>query len=169
MPPPPHWPLTAACSLQPELWDWLDVEDLWPSASPLEARFLRAPSASTQDQIAYTWGAEHVWVWAWVLQLTDDSLLPMAQASCGSVLEHMPAPGESTRGFLRQVSARSAEQVADAAEAMFHAHASCRRAQREGQAERHGYDLEVARERHRALNWSIGYGGASWDEVTTDT
>ena len=72
-------------------------------------------------------------------------------------------------GFLRQVSARSAEQVADAAEAMFHAHASCRRAQREGQAERHGYDLEVARERHRALNWSIGYGGASWDEVTTDT
>jgi hypothetical protein len=30
-------------------------------------------------------------------------------------------------------------------------------------------DLEIVQERHHAINWVIGYDGAPWDEVTTDT
>jgi uncharacterized protein DUF4272 len=32
-----------------------------------------------------------------------------------------------------------------------------------------GLDDDVALERHQALNWLIGYNGAEWDDVTTDT
>jgi hypothetical protein len=32
-----------------------------------------------------------------------------------------------------------------------------------------GLDPGVALERHRALNWLIGYLGQDWDDVTTDT
>ena len=30
-------------------------------------------------------------------------------------------------------------------------------------------DIEIIEERHRAINWVIGYGGLPWDEVTTGT
>jgi hypothetical protein len=30
-------------------------------------------------------------------------------------------------------------------------------------------DIEIIQERHHAINWVIGYGGLSWDEVPTDT
>lgn len=30
-------------------------------------------------------------------------------------------------------------------------------------------DTEAIQERHHTINWVIGYDGAPWDEVTTDT
>ena len=161
--------LAADRSGQAEIVAWLKAEDLWAVASPLEAAFLRAETVGPQADRDFSWGAEHVFVLAWALGLTDAALDPVRQAACGDVLNRIPAPGESTLDFRRTATLRSAKALTRAAEAMADAHASCRRARLHQQPALHGYDIEVAQERHRALNWLAGHEGADWDHVTTDT
>jgi hypothetical protein len=48
-------------------------------------------------------------------------------------------------------------------------HWRARDARFHGRAQPPGIDIEIIQERHHAINWITGYGGQSWDDVTTDT
>ena len=152
-----------------EILFWLKHEFLWPAVLPTEERFLTSLSPSPKDSIAFSWRMEAVYVLGWALRLRDDLEPPTAEASIGSVLEQMPGPGDAVAGFVESCALRPAGEIQAAVEAYFDAHASCCACKSRGQPERHGYDIEVVQERHRALNWLVQYEHAEWDHVATDT
>jgi hypothetical protein len=148
---------------------WLKAQGIWSAVSPSERRFLEAQSASAEDEIAFSWNAEAVYFLGWALGLATVLEPPTDQASTGSILDRLPAPGESIANFLRDSALRPAIEIANAVEALHDAHASCRAAVHSGVPERHSYNPEVCQERHRAGNWLICYEDADWDDVATDT
>lgn len=149
--------------------DWLRQEALWSAASPAEQRFLADPQPSERDTIHFSWQMEAVYALGWALRLIPALDPPVEQASIGDILEQVPGPGDAVAGFLAACALRPAAEIHRATEAALDAHALCRAARRRGEPERHGYDIEVAQERHRALNWLTRYGDADWDDVATDT
>jgi hypothetical protein len=152
-----------------EISSWLRREDLWRKASPAEKAFLSTDRPSQKQTIHFSWQMEAVYVLGWALNLVPELDPPTEQASIGDILERMPGPGDRVGRFIASCSLRPASEVHEAAEAALNAHAYCRRAKSVGEAEPHGYDIEVAQERHRALNWLIRYDNAEWDDVATDT
>jgi len=156
-------------SLADSVVTWLKRENLWPLASPREKSFLEARQVEVKDEIQHSWGAEAVYVFGWALGLVPDLQPPTSQASTSGILDQIPAPGESTKAFLSRAALRSVVEIHSAAEELCNAHARCRAAKSQGRLERHGYDIEVAQERHRAVNWLMCYEDADWDNVATDT
>ena len=152
-----------------EILSWLRHEDLWSKASPAEKAFLSADRPSEKQTVYFSWQMEAVYVLGWALNLVPELDPPTEQASIGEILEQMPGPGDRVGPFIASCSLRPASEIQEAAEAALNAHAYCRRAKSVGEPEPHGYDIEVAQERHRALNWLIRYENAEWDDVATDT
>lgn len=149
--------------------DWLRQEALWSAASPAEQRFLADAHPSERDTIHFSWQMEAVYALGWALRLIPAMDPPAEQASIGGILEQVPGPGDPAAGFVASCALRPAAEIHRATEAALDAHARCRAARRRGEPERNGYDIEVAQERHRALNWLTRYGDADWDDVATDT
>jgi hypothetical protein len=156
-------------SLRDSVVAWLKSESLWSTASPLEKSFLEARKAEAKDEIQHSWGAEAAYVLGWSLCLIPNLHPPTSQAATGVILDKIPAPGDSTKAFRSRAALRPTVEIHSAAEELYNAHAHCRAAKSQGRPERHGYDIEVAQERHRAVNWLIRYEDADWDHVATDT
>jgi hypothetical protein len=152
-----------------EILSWLRQEALWKKASPVERSFLSSASPSEKATMHFSWQMEAVYVLGWALKLIPELDPPDRQASIGDILEQVPGPGDRIGEFIASCSLRSAAEVHVAAEFALNAHAYCRRAKSAGKPEPHGYDIEVAQVRHRALNWLICYESAEWDDVATDT
>ncbi len=148
---------------------WLQRESLWRAASPAERRFLADPRPSERDIIHFSWQMEAVYVLGWALGLVAALGPPTDQATIGDILEQVPGPGDEVDGFVRTCALRPATEIGAATEFALDAHARCRAARSRGEPEKHGYDIEVAQERHRALNWLVRYENADWDDVGTDT
>ncbi|MFT5290914.1 MAG: hypothetical protein ACI8QC_003539 [Planctomycetota bacterium] len=156
-------------TLRPDVAEWLLIEGLWQTVSPKERAFLEATAASEQDEINFSWRNEGLYFLGWALRLTEELDPPREQKSTGTIPDQMPCPGESVEGLIRSAGLRPAREIHQASEDLFDAHAWCRSAQNLGQEERHGYDIEVARERHYAANWLVCHEDAKWDSVATDT
>lgn len=152
-----------------EVVAWLRKEGLWAKASPMEKAFLSTARPSEKSKIHFSWQMESVYVLGWALNLVPAMTPPATQASIGDILERVPGPGDRVANFVASSKLRAAAEIHAAAEAALNAHAYCRQARSGGKPEPHGYDIEVAQERHRALNWLIRYENADWDDVATDT
>lgn len=152
-----------------EVLSWLRQEGLWAKATPAEKTFLSTEHPTEKAKIHFSWQMEAVYVLGWALQLITRLEPPRAQASIGDILERVPGPGDRVGEFVASCKLRPASEIHAAAEAALNAHAYCRQAKSAGKAEPHGYDIEVAQERHRALNWLVRYENADWDDVATDT
>ena len=161
--------VSSDASLRESVLTWLKQEGLWSSASPAEKGFLEAEQAAPKQVIRHSWDEEAVYVLGWALGLVPSLQPPITQASTGGILEQIPAPGESVKSFLGEAKLRPAVELQAAAEDLFDAHSWCRAAKDHNRPERHGYDIEVAQERHRAANWLVCYENAEWDDVATDT
>jgi Domain of unknown function (DUF4272) len=156
-------------SLRTSIRSWLTDEGLWTSASPAERHFLEASRSTAKREIEFSWKAEGVYVLGWALRLSPKLLPPTAPASTGSILDRIPAPGESVASFLTRARLRPAPEIRTAATHLLDAHWSCRNAALHSRPEPHGSDIEVVQERHRTANWLICHEEADWDLVATDT
>lgn len=152
-----------------EIVAWMRRESLWAAASPIERRFLADPRPSERDTIHFSWQMEAVYVLGWALRLVPALDPPREQAGIGDILEQVPGPGDEVEAFVRSCALRPAEEIHRAVDFAFDAHSRCRAARSRGEREPHGYDIEVAQERHRALNWLVRHDNADWDDVGTDT
>jgi len=152
-----------------EVLSWLRQEGLWTKATPAEKAFLAAEHPTEKSRIHFSWQMEAVYVLGWALNLIPAMTPPTTQASIGDILERVPGPGDRVGEFVASCKLRPATEIRAAAESALNAHAYCRQAKSAGKPEPHGYDIEVAQERHRALNWLIRYESADWDDVATDT
>jgi Domain of unknown function (DUF4272) len=155
--------------LRLEIVDWLKEESLWEALSPNEIRFLETKHPAEKDEIKYSWYVEAIYLIGWALMLEKTLLPPINQASSGNILDQIPAPSESTTDFIANAKLRSQDEVYSQAEELYNAHSRCRAAEMQNRHERHGHNIEVAQERHYAINWLICYEGADWDDVVTDT
>ncbi len=155
--------------LRLEIIEWLKEECLWIVLSPNEKRFLETETPAKKDEIKYSWYAEAIYLIGWALMLEKTLLPPINQVSTGNILDQIPAPGESTTEFISKAKLRSINELYDQAEELYNAHSRCIAAEIQNRPERHGHDIEVAQERHYAINWLICYEGADWDDVVTDT
>jgi len=167
--------LTSVCAvaseseLRLEIIDWLKDERLWDELSPNETRFMETDSPTQKDEIKYSWYAEAIYLIGWALKLEQTLLPPNNQASTGNIFDQVPAPGESTADFIVNAKLRSPDEIYGKVEELYNAHSRCRAAEMQNRPERHGHDIEVAQERHHAINWLICHENAAWDDVVTDT
>lgn len=134
--------------------------------SPAERAYMSGP-ADAPEGSALSWRFEALRVLLWAL----------------GYLESLPAPTEPLDGVvmaeiirprtLEQLRAdahlRSPAELLDQADLIYRYAWASTDARVNGQPPPAGLNPDVVMEWHPALNWLIGYGDASWDDVPTDT
>ena len=131
-----------------------------------EAEFFGNPKPEKHTQIQFSWQYECTWVLMWALHLVDEPLgFPDATCDVDQIIEVV-----CTNDDLTTKGVRSKSDILDQADLIYRYHWAVRQAGLDGEAEPGGLHGGVVMERHRALNWLVGYNGEDdWDEMTTDT
>lgn len=134
-------------------------------------RDLAVSERPTRKQlIDASWQSEALIVLLWALEKVED--LPPANTQCDTSLFQKllpPYADMSVKDFVRLAIRRSDEALTDMADMILNLHANARYAANHDRVASPGIDIEIVQERHRAINWVIGYEGLPWDQVTTDT
>jgi hypothetical protein len=155
-----------------ELLVWLRESGLEAALTPVERDFLEADAPSTKRVLNMSWHSERLIVLLWALCKVED--LPSSAEQCSiRVLEELLPPygDQSLVQFRESARLRSKNELFDAAVQIqaLHAVARQRAIKTEYRKMEGPVDIEVIQERHRAINWLVGYSGQSWDEITADT
>jgi hypothetical protein len=156
-------------ALREEVLAWLNENSLVSELSPFESQFLNDPEPSRRQIINVSWHSECLIMLLWALGLAE---LPRANKQCDTAmfLEIFPPYSEvEVADFLAKACLRPDEELIEMADRMLDLHWSARDAKINSKPASVPVDIEIIQERHRAINWVIGYDGVSWDEVTTDT
>jgi hypothetical protein len=136
--------------------------------SPEEQAYIENPSASERDRIQFSWRCEAAWPLLWALGYVENLGRP-SQTWDGDLAEEV-VDSRSFQEVCDDALLRSMDTILDEADLIYRYHWAVRDAQIAGADAPAGLNAGVVVERHRALNWLIGYGdNAEWDDVTTDT
>lgn len=152
-----------------ELVDWLDAEDLWLELSPIELEFVSSDSPTEKQIVNASWRSEALIVLLWSLGIVEK--LPAANELVDPESFKSTIPPNSTASakvFVESSHRRSDDELLEMEEELFNLHWVARDAALHGRASPN-VNIEVIQERHHAINWVLGYNGASWDDVPTDT
>jgi Domain of unknown function (DUF4272) len=151
---------------QAELIKFIDARGASNLFSPEERAFIDERAPSPQDMMQYSWRYEAAWVLAWALHLLEEPLA-MPTAICDVprlVLMVRDTPDLAARGT------RPLPDILDATDLIYRIHWAVRQAALDGAVPPASLEPGVVMERHKALNWLIGYNdNAAWDDVGTDT
>jgi len=151
-----------------EITGWLTGHDLWRELAPSEAGFVDTPTPSRQQVVHASWLCERLIVLLWALDAVDE--LPPPDEQCDtSVFQEILPPYSTTSvaDFLASAQLRPEAELIAMADDMRALHREARDADIKGRPTQPRADTEVIQERHHAINWIIGHGGADWDDVTT--
>ena len=149
---------------------WLQDNELWQDLSPHEMGFLDAIPPSRKAIINAAWQSECLIVFLWALRVVNN--VPAANQQCDtSTFQKVLPPYASVtvREYVETAVLRPDSDLLDFADECLRLHWEARDAKINRHLPRAPVDIEIIQERHRAINWVIGYDGAPWDEVTTDT
>lgn len=152
-----------------ELTAWLRAEDLWSELTPTELEFLSSESPSERQVINASWRSEALVPLLWalgLLQAMPDATEACVPSSFGKFLP--PYAAVSVRTFIESVQRRTDEELWATADKILDLHWKARDASLNGR-ECPEVHIGIIQERHHGINWVIGYDGAAWDEITTDT
>ena len=114
------------------------------------------------------WRYEAYWVMLWALGYVN--VLSPPRTICdvkkaSAILYKL----RKEDAFYKQAKLRSQTEILNAADLIYRYHWAVRQARLDGKKAPAKLMPDVVMERHKALNWLIGYSNQSWDEVTTDT
>jgi hypothetical protein len=152
-----------------ELITWLEAEDLWSELSPIEMQFVLSDSPTEKQIIDASWRSEALVVLLWSLGLVEK--LPTATELVEPASFQTSLPPFSTtsaKAFVESSHRRSDHELLEMGEELLNLHWEARDAAINSRASP-TVNIEIIQERHHAINWVLGYDGASWDEVPTDT
>lgn len=140
---------------------------VWGDLSPEELAFVEDMTPDTFTRVQFAWRYEAAWVMLWAISAVEE-LEPPRQ------IVNVRAIGEIVRGktvatLMKKTSLRPIDEILDLADLTYRYRWALVDARLEGREPPAGLDPGVALERHRALNWLIGYLGQDWDDVTPDT
>jgi len=141
---------------------WGLSEDL----SPDETAFVRSWRMPRHERVQFSWRSEALVPLMWATGLYEDMGFPCNTYDFGPIAAFWTAvPARYWEG----IGTRSADDILNEADLIYRLHWAVRDAQLNGRPTPGGLDAGVVQERHYALNWLIGNGGAEWDDVGTDT
>lgn len=133
--------------------------------SPDEQEFMRS-ARMPQQKVQFSWRCEALVPLSWATGLYDSMEFPSDTYDFGPMAEFwstVPAR------YWEDVGTRSAGEILDEADLIYRLHWAVRDAGLNGKPAPGELNAGVVQERHHALNWLIGYDGAEWDDVGTDT
>jgi hypothetical protein len=163
---------TTFCAVKGETKDQAFVDSLIkdysaaPYFSPEERQFIKDENPPQQKIVGFAWRYECVHVFLWALAARDDLGPPNEICSVADDMKRIRTPGPAK--FVADSRRRSAQEILDMADLYYRFHWAAINLRIKGQKS-DLLDEEVIRERHRALNWLIGYMNQEWDDITTDT
>jgi hypothetical protein len=136
--------------------------------SPEENDFLEDDNPKERDRAKFIWRYECYWVALWALSFVETLDFPMDICDVGKMIRFLHESG-SMKTFSKQAVLRSLGEILDQADLIYRYDWACADARANGLEAPSGLSPGVVVERHRMLNWIIGYMGQEWDEVRTDT
>ncbi|NGZ78240.1 DUF4272 domain-containing protein [Saccharibacillus sp. VR-M41] len=132
-------------------------------------RFYLEESSPERGTIAtFSWGYESYWVMLWALGFVERLDRPDQVCDVGRAVSILQGY-DSFESFVRAARLRSKQEIMDEADLIYRYDWACVDARINNRQAPAGLDAGVVYERHRSLNWLIGYMGQEWDHVTTDT
>ncbi len=134
--------------------------------SPEEAVFIDNPSPEPQQLIDFCWRYECVHVFLWALGHIDELKPPNIICDVPHDVGIIRDTGPDD--FVEKARSRDQAEILDMADLYYRLHWAAIELRLQGKKSEI-IDEGIVRERHRALNWLIGYMGQKWDDVSTDT
>ncbi len=134
--------------------------------SPRELAFFDDPAPSARDITQFSWACEPAFPMAWALGQIEVLGRPDQECDLDALAAKTLDDGGRTLAAIAAL--RSIDEILDEADLIYRYHWAVRQAGLDGDPDPAGLNGGVVMERHRGLNWLIGYE-AEWDEVTTDT
>ncbi|WP_210805287.1 GNAT family N-acetyltransferase [Ideonella paludis] len=148
---------------------WLRSSGLWVELSPNELDFITADEPNERQVINASWRSEALLLLLWSLDLVPK--IPAATEVCDPAAFKALLPPwvqESATQFIEGARRRSDESLWEMSNELLDLHWTARDA-RINDRDCPNVNIGIIQERHHGINWIIGYGGAPWDEVATDT
>ncbi|AWB43755.1 DUF4272 domain-containing protein [Paenibacillus sp. CAA11] len=136
--------------------------------SPEEKKFIDNDLAEEAEAMQYSWCYEGFWVMLWALGQVEEIGDPTSVCDVPLAVSRLQQY-ENFEALVEGSRLRSTTEILDAADLIYRYDWLCVDARIHGQPAPYGLDGGVVYERHRALNWLIGYMGQDWDDVRTDT
>lgn len=134
--------------------------------TPEESEFLRAANPSEHVCIQLSWRYEAAYALLWALDVSKPNLpFPDAVVDVGTAFEALRDRFETLAAAERKEN----RVILDEADIIYRCHWAVRQSSIDGIETGGNLEPGVVIERHRALNWLIGYENQDWDEITTDT
>jgi len=153
-----------------EVLQWLTAEGLDDSLTPRERVMLEGPAPSPKQLLNAGWQSEALLMLLWALKRIDDLPGPDTQCDMEAWQALLPPyTDEPVSEFIGNAVRRDDDTLIGMADEILDLHWQARNAALHERAESTNVDIEIIQERHWGINWVIGYDGAPWDEVTTDT
>ena len=153
-----------------EMLSWLKEQGLESALAPSEARFVRTDEPTRQQIIDASWCSERLLVICWALGIVPALPPPDEQCDTQLFIDGLPPYSTITApDFLAAAKLRHEDELLGMADQLLQFHWEARNEKLTGQRPPQPVHIGIAQERHHAINWLIGYDGAPWDEVTTDT
>lgn len=135
--------------------------------SPDEKAFIEEENPAKFDRVQFAWRYEAAWAMLWAVSAVE-TLEPPRQIvdvrSIGAIVR-----GETVDSLMAKTKLRPIDEILDQADLIYRYRWALVQARVKDREPPARLDPGVALERHRALNWLIGYLGQDWDDVTPDT
>jgi len=137
-----------------------------PHLSPEERAYIADLAPTMHDRMQFSWKYEAAVPLFWALNLIREPLgAPRDCCEPAELIRIVEQTPDLTHRGLRPIGV-----ILDEADLIYRYHWATRQADLDRKPPPAGLDEGVTLERHRALNWLIGYNDrADWDDVTTDT
>jgi hypothetical protein len=135
--------------------------------SPVERAFMADAAPTPEMRSALSWRFEALLVLAWALGYRET--LPSPTSPTDGVEVAQIFRDRSLAELVAGARPRSPAELLDLADLLYRYHWAIVDAGIAGRTPPAGLSADVIMEWHQAINWLIGYQGASWDDVPTDT
>jgi hypothetical protein len=131
-----------------------------------EEQFIRNLNPPQQNLIDFAWRYECVHVFLWAMGARDALSPPNEICPVSDDMKLIKKAGPAK--FVAESKRRAPPEILDMADFYYRLHWAAIELRIKGKKSEL-LDEGVIRERHRALNWLIGYLNQEWDDVSTDT
>lgn len=135
--------------------------------TPKERAFIATAAPSKQDRVNFSWRFEAACALFWSLGYVERLDKPRQPCDPTELIQTMKR--RSAEQFIADAKLRPLSEILDQADLIYRYRWALVDARINGRTPPVGLDGSVAVERHKALNWLVGYMDQEWDDVSTDT
>lgn len=149
------------------LLEVIDKYSLMNDLTPKELEFINNLEPDQFDRTQFIWRYEAAWTLLWALGYVAELSQPTDICDVPSAVTFMQE--RSREEFISESKLRSKEKILDQTDLIFRYHWAVVEKRLNNRLIPENIDSSVVLERHYALNWLVNFGGADWDNVSTDT